>query len=599
MSKQILGGRYHILEHLGGGGFGQTYLAADQHLPGSPRCVVKRLQPRTTDGISLESARRLFNSEAEALHTLGKHDQIPFLLAHFEQDAQFYLVQEYVEGALLTEEVHPGNQLSEQQVIKLLQDLLQTLCTVHHHQVIHRDIKPSNLIRRSSDGKIVLIDFGSVKQINSQPLEQQGQVSITVAIGSLGYMPNEQLAGQPCLSSDIYAVGILALQALTGLDPRRLPKDPRTSELMWRELVAIRPIFADVLDTMVRYDFRQRYSSAKEALDALNHAVTPPGTALPSRQIDLSSEALDAHVAWLERADELFQKGRFEEAAQCYHKVIQAQPKAMTARFKLAIALETLERYEDAISAYDQIIQQQPEDYLAWVKKGKALESLNGLDQALEAYSEVLRLQPENYWTWADKGQLLVRLNRPDEALAAFNRAIQIKPDFQFAQDKRKELLITLQRVDQLYTLQHYDDAIAACDQTLEANPKDATAWFMRGMALENKEQLPEAAVAYNTVVGLQSDDYMAWFRLGGVLEKLKQFEKAAKAYSNVTHLQPENHWAWHQQGRMLEEMQNYQEAILTYQQALQIQPGFQPAQEACQRLLTQSLAPALSQFGS
>lgn len=595
MSIQILGGRYHILEHLGGGGFGQTYLAADQHLPGNPHCVVKRLQPRTTDSVSMESARRLFNSEAEALHILGNHDQIPFLLAHFEEKSQFYLVQEYIEGALLTEEIHSGNQLPEQQVIDLLQDLLTTLCTVHHHQVIHRDIKPSNLIRRARDGKVVLIDFGSVKQINSQPLEQQGQVSITVAIGSLGYMPNEQLAGQPCLSSDIYAVGILALQALTGLDPRRLPKDPRTSELMWRELVSINPAFADVLDTMVRYDFRQRYASAKEALDALNKAVTPPGIALPSRQIDLSSEDLEAHVAWLERADDLFQQNRFEEAAHCYERVVQAQPKALTANFKLAIALENLHHYEEAVLVYNRVIQMQPEDYLAWVKKGKALEQLGQAEKALDAYREVLRLQPENYWVWVDQGQMLEVLDRMDEALAAYNRAVQIKPDFEYAQEKRKQLLVKLQRVDQLYTLQHYDDAIAACDETLEANPQDATAWFMRGMALENKEQLAEAAVAYNTVVGLQSDDYMAWFRLGGVLEKLGHFERAAKAYSNVTHLQPQNHWAWHQQGRMLEALEDYQAAIAAYRQAIQIQPGFQPAEDACQRLLTQTLSPVLS----
>lgn len=597
MSIQILGGRYNVLHHLGGGGFGQTFLAQDRHLPGAPCCVVKRLQPRTSDSISLDSARRLFNAEAEALYELGSHDRIPRLLAHFEENAQFYLVQEYIEGPLLTEEIYPGHQLPENEVIELMQDLLETLCTVHYHQVIHRDIKPSNLIRRKRDNNIVLIDFGSVKQVSSQPVEQQGQVSITVAIGSLGYMPNEQLAGQPCFSSDIYAIGILALQALTGLEPRRLPKDPRTSELMWRELVSIKPAFADVLDRMVRYDFRQRYPTAQEALDALRRAVAPPGTTLiSSRRLDLDSAALEAHMAWLEQADELFQANRFEAAARCYQKVTQAQPKATTAWFKLGIALENIEQYEEAVDAYGQVTQLQPEDYLAWLKQGKALEQLHRYQEALTAYDEVLRLQPENYWAWADRGQLLERLDRTDDALAAYDRAVQLKPDFQLAIENRKRLLINLERVDQLYTLQHYDDAIAACDRTLKRDPDDVVAWFMRGMALENKKQLAEAAIAYNNVIRLQPDDHVAWFRLGSVLEDLGHPQRAAKAYGNVTRLQPQNHWAWHQWGRMLEQLEEYQEAISAYQQAATIRPTFQPAHLAHQRLLSHTVASSLSQ---
>ncbi|HEY9888913.1 MAG TPA: serine/threonine-protein kinase, partial [Candidatus Obscuribacterales bacterium] len=543
MSLNILGSRYQILQHLGGGGFGQTFLANDRHLPGHPCCVVKRLQPRMTDGVSLDSARRLFNAEAEALYVLGTHDQIPRLLAHFEENQQFYLVQEFVEGALLTEEIQAGYPLSETKTVEIIQDVLTTLCAVHDHHVIHRDIKPSNLIRRQSDRKIVLIDFGAVKQISIQPVEQLEPHSMTVAIGSLGYMPNEQLAGQPCLSSDVYAVGILALQALTGLDPRRIPKDPRTSELMWREMASVRPELAKVLDTMVRYDHRQRYPTANEALAALQQAIAPSTqTFIP--QIDLTSQALEAHVAWLERADELFEQGRFHEAARCYEKVVSVQPQAMTAWFKLGMALENIEQYALAAKAYKMVTQRQSEDYLAWLKLGKVWERLRKYEEALAAYDEVLKLQPKNYWAWADRGQLLERMEQVDEALEAYDRAIALKPDFQLAQDRRKRLLVDLKRVDQLYTLQHYDDAIAACDQALKENPEDATVWLMRGMALENQQQLAAAAIAYNTVIRLQSDDHVAWFRLGTVLEALGHPKRAAKAYGNVTRLQPQNHWA-------------------------------------------------------
>jgi serine/threonine protein kinase len=604
MAKQILGGRYRILYHLGGGGFGQTYLAEDRHLPGQPRCVVKRLQPRTTDAVSLESARRLFDAEADALYQLGSHTQIPRLLAHFEEKAQFYLVQEYVEGTLLTEEIRAGQQLSEPQVVDLLQDLLGTLRSVHEQQVIHRDIKPSNLIRRHSDRKVVLIDFGAVKQVSSQPIEMNGQVSITVAIGSLGYMPNEQLAGQPTLSSDIYAIGVLAIQALTGLEPKRLPKDPRTSEIMWRELATVKPVLADIIDKMVRYDFRQRYTSAIEAFNALN-ALNPANTgSVPGRQIDLaatssppdlSGDTTGSYLTWLERADELFQQGQFNDAVRWYTKVLQIQPSDLTAWFKLAMAQENLNHHEAALTAYDRVLQHQPDDYLAWLKRGKVLETLQRFEGALAAYDEVLRLQPDNYWTWNDRGQMLEKLDQLETSITSYNRAVQLKPGFQLALANRKRLLIALKRVEELYTLNHYDDAILACDQAIAENPKDANAWLLRGMALESLQQLPDAARAYNRVVQIQPQDHVTWFKLGCLLDILKRPQPATVAFGNVVRLQPKNHWAWHQWGCMLEQTDQLKEAISAYQQALTLKPDFQIARDAHQRVLSDAM-PSIQQ---
>ncbi|MFB2917083.1 GUN4 domain-containing protein [Aerosakkonema funiforme] len=280
MQGKTLGGRYQIISHLGGGGFGTTFLAVDRHLPGNPQCVVKQLKPRTADNPSaLQVARRLFNREAEVLYQLGNHDRIPRLFAHFEEEQEFYLVQEFVAGYELKQELRVGQQLNEAQVIVLLRDILEILGFVHQQNVIHRDIKPSNLIRRRLDGKLVLIDFGAVKQFGSQVINPEGETSLTIAVGSPGYMPNEQMAGKPRFSSDIFAVGIIGIQAATGLNPRQLPEDPRTCEIVWRNFVQVSSEFADVLDKMVRYDFRQRYQSADEALSALNSVPTTALTA--------------------------------------------------------------------------------------------------------------------------------------------------------------------------------------------------------------------------------------------------------------------------------------------------------------------------------
>jgi WD40 repeat protein/tRNA A-37 threonylcarbamoyl transferase component Bud32 len=277
MLGKTLSGRYQIVQHLGGGGFGQTYLAEDLQLPSNPLCVVKQLKPKCTDPLALQTAKRFFDTEAQVLYKLGNHDQIPRLLAHFEQEQEFYLVQEFIEGHDLKQELPPGRRLTEAQVIVLCQDILKILEFVHQQHVIHRDIKPANIIRRKQDGKLVLIDFGAVKEVTTQTVNPSGNTSFTVAIGSPGYMPNEQLGGKPQLCSDIYAVGVLGIQALTGLSPTQLPQDLKTSEILWRdkwqhntppEQVQISVELANVLDQMVRYDYRQRYQTVTEALQA-------------------------------------------------------------------------------------------------------------------------------------------------------------------------------------------------------------------------------------------------------------------------------------------------------------------------------------------
>jgi eukaryotic-like serine/threonine-protein kinase len=273
MLGKMLGGRYRIIKHLGEGAFGVTFVAEDMQRPGNPQCVVKQFQPKNTDPHTLQEARRLFDNEAKMLERLGTHDQIPRLLAHLEENEEFYLVQEFIEGHDLSQEVILRQKLSEAVVIKLLQDILEVLAFVHQHEIIHRDIKPSN-IRRRKDGKIVLIDFGAVKQISTQIVNAQGQTSFTIAIGTVGYMPSEQGSCNPQLSSDVYAVGMVGIQALTGIYPSYLQKDSRTGEIIWRHEAQVSQEFADILDKMVRYDFRQRYHSATDAQQALNELST-------------------------------------------------------------------------------------------------------------------------------------------------------------------------------------------------------------------------------------------------------------------------------------------------------------------------------------
>jgi serine/threonine protein kinase len=303
----ILHKRYEIIKDLGKGGFGNTYLAKDLG-PEKRHCVVKHLQPTDNSPTGLPLAQRFFDKEAQILHNLGNQcQQIPTLFDNFEEKGEFYLVQEFIDGHDLKKEIIADQQLSESDVISLLKSILEVLAVAHEHQpkaVIHRDIKPANLMRRRQDGQIILIDFGAVKEINQLIVKANGDVTTTVPIGTPGYMPREQAKGKPKLCSDVYAVGMIGIQALTGIQPHNLPDDPSTGEVSWRHLVQrVDSRLADVLDKMVRDNFSQRYQNAREALQALLFLSQPPGTPAPtptpaptSQRFDLEGVTIDGGV---------------------------------------------------------------------------------------------------------------------------------------------------------------------------------------------------------------------------------------------------------------------------------------------------------------
>ncbi|NEO54192.1 MAG: protein kinase [Okeania sp. SIO3B5] len=270
MTSKILRHRYKIISELGKGGFGTTYLAVDLDLPNHSQCVVKQLAPSDPRPEVFQVAKTLFEKEAITLQRLGEHNQIPRLFAYFEEGGQFYLVQEFIEGSDLTKEISYGNKLSENQTIQLLTEILEVLKYVHQQNVIHRDLKLQNIMRRKSDEKIILIDFGAVKEIKGLAITTGGNTTMTIAVGTPGYMPTEQAAGQPRFCSDIYAVGMIGIEALTGIPANRLVKDNSTGEIVWKNQVNVREKLVLILDKMVSDYWKNRYQSIDEVMVELS-----------------------------------------------------------------------------------------------------------------------------------------------------------------------------------------------------------------------------------------------------------------------------------------------------------------------------------------
>jgi CHASE2 domain-containing sensor protein len=263
MLGQTLAKRYRLTRILGAGGFGQTYLAVDIQQHHQPQCVVKQLKPASQDANFLAVARRLFETEVKTLRRLGDHPQIPALLDSFEEDNEFYLVQEFIDGPSLEDEIKQAKKFDEAAVIALLEDVLPVLQFIHEEHVIHRDLKPDNLIRRRESGEMVLIDFGAVKEIRTRLITGE-QTALTIGIGTQGYTPSEQLAGKPRYASDLYALGMTAIHAATGQAPSDLPEDFGTLDPCWQEYAELSPGLAILLGKMTRHYIRQRYQSAQE-----------------------------------------------------------------------------------------------------------------------------------------------------------------------------------------------------------------------------------------------------------------------------------------------------------------------------------------------
>jgi serine/threonine-protein kinase len=270
-SRLLLRDRYRVVKPLGQGGFGATFLANDEALPGEPSCVIKQLRPSGNAPHVLQMARELFEREAKTLGKIGNHPQIPRLLDYFEEQEQFYLIQEYISGATLQQEIKLNGVLSEAGVKQFLSEILPLLQYIHEQKVIHRDIKPANLIRRTQDTRMVLIDFGAVKnQITQTAVSQSEQTALTAyAIGTPGFAPPEQMAMRPVYASDIYALGVTCIYLLSAKTPKDLDYNPKTGEIMWEHMVQASDHLTSVLRKMLDVSVRHRYQSAEEVLRAL------------------------------------------------------------------------------------------------------------------------------------------------------------------------------------------------------------------------------------------------------------------------------------------------------------------------------------------
>ncbi|RMF20509.1 MAG: tetratricopeptide repeat protein [Cyanobacteria bacterium J083] len=582
---QIIGGRYQIVQELGRGAFGKTYLAEDIQIPGKPKCVVKQFKPMAQDSATLDVAKRLFVQEAEVLSKIGNdHSQIPRLLAYYPEE--LCLIQEFIAGKDLRQEILPEQKLPEGEVIKILKDILKVLVFIHGENVIHRDIKPSNVIRRAADGKLVLIDFGAVKEISSIQTNVHGETRVTVAIGTPGFMPSEQQVGRPCFSSDIYALGVMAMEALTGISPTKLQEDERFGKELLLQECDVSKKLAAVIDKMVRVDWRERYQSAQEVLkdlESLNHWKLPQFNLKRNKKIPLplllASFVGLVGAAYLvippaltiyyySKGKSLFEKKQFVDAITEYDKAISIYPNAKNAWLHRGYAFSKLKQFDQMLDSCQKAVEVSNPEFIHGLNcMALALQELDRGKEAIAIYNKLIALKPNDYRFWYNKGEVQLKEGLIQEALESFKQATVFKPDYHFAWNGWGNALVALGK--------------ANLNQPDKAQREKA------------KQYWREAIEIYTRAIEIKPDYEYAWLGRGNAKRLLKEYSSALQDYEQAIVINPEYYEAYYNKALTYDALNDCQAALDALNKAIRIRPGYTAAINKREQIKSRNNCPA------
>ncbi|NER33694.1 MAG: tetratricopeptide repeat protein [Oscillatoria sp. SIO1A7] len=580
---QLLDRRYRIVKVLGSGAFGQTYLAADTHRPGYPQCVVRQLRPTGEQPKNLHPIELIVKQKAESIEKLGKNNQIPQLLAFFEEEEEFYVVEEYIPGSGLDSELFPGQPLGEEKTVALLEEILEILIFVHSNEITHGNIKPENLIRHQVTGKLVLIDFKWLGADGEELLN--GDRSIPeVGVGiTQTYLPQEKTEEERGYAQDIHAVGAIGIQALVGLSIDDLSKLPLENNgtagtIIWRHRVEVRAGLADVIDKMVSPDPLQRYKSAKEVMADLRRVkirsqVPPPPPPVPQSSAQTTAGQTNGQTTgqttgqlpaeWQQdgkkKAEPIANEASQPESGGKQQNWIGVPIARVGAAVALLLALilgwtfySTYARKnhfqellgsgqqrsgsgdnQGAIQEYNKAIELNPNNHEAYHKRGNAQFDLRNYKEAIEDYTAAIKLKPEYVNAYYNRGLANDEAGNYGAAVEDYSKVIEIEPTDRDAYYKRAVAY---------HNLGNYSAAIADYTEAIQRNIDDlATAYISRGLS-HSADGNKQAAIAdYTQAITLEPNNADAYYSRGRARFFLADYQGAMEDYTEAIQLTPEN----------------------------------------------------------
>ncbi|MEL6927548.1 MAG: tetratricopeptide repeat protein [Cyanobacteria bacterium J06600_6] len=616
--KPVVGKRYQLIKELGKNELNKSYLANDTTMPGSFRCVVKQFPLAANQNVSSQKLKDRYENETYLWQQLADRDRVPPILACFEEDESLYLVRELIAGRNLAEQLEQHGKLNQEELFRLLKDVLSSLDSIHQLNFVHQNLRPSNIIRCDRQGKYLLVDFTLAEAITDQsPTEDR---ETTVFYGSNEYYPDQQLMKSVNPRQDIYALGAIAIEAITGKKPEEIPSNSSFKTLLAQQGSQFDSQLLQVIERMMNFDSVDNYSSAEEVIKELESLQLEPKIASddspaaseknghkpqprPST-LNVLKKVTDVHPQrprfkpkylltglvsllilggigellfpvlrpqyYCNRGKEILYDD-LKAALKSYQQAINLNSKSVCGWLGKAQTYYELERYPAAIAAYDRVDRLKPDLVETWQGRGEVLYRLERFEAATTAYNKTLRMQPDNSAVWNRKGKALYKLELFPEALAAQDKAISLDPDNIQALTDRGIALIGLGQFQQ---------ALAAFNQAQEIDPLDPKLWQNKALVLQylNRPQestrlYQEALEAYDSVIIQNPQNITALLDKANVLSKLQRHEQALNTYEQAVFINENSHLTWLGKGNALFALQRYDEALAAFDRAVKVQP--------------------------
>ncbi|MEM6519556.1 MAG: tetratricopeptide repeat protein [Cyanobacteria bacterium P01_D01_bin.71] len=583
-TQNLLGGRYQLISVLNEQPSGRTMLAADAHYPGHPHCVVRELHLPTRNPMTRQFILRLLKQKAAVLEDLGQHPQIPNAYAAFDVEQSFYIVQEFIPGRSLDEELQPGQPWSPSAVTDFLREVLPVLGFAQAHGVVHGNLKPSKLIRHAETGQLMVLDFGSIKNV-SQKVTSKGQTSTHNFSESAHpiYLAPEQLHNQPLFCSDHYALGMMVVQALTGLPVNELPtaQNPEQPEILTsllKTVPSLDPALSHLLSQMVHAIPERRYQKATDILAELERwqEVTPPAPPAPPHPPAVEWQPAETSpVPTASRARRSWPwplVGALGLAALIGATAVVAfkLPQRFIARRHLnAAAAVATDDPQAAIDRYTQALALLPDHAEALIQRGQLYFDSGNPEAALADISAAIAQAPDSSDYVYERANMRFNLGDVQGAIDDYTQAISKDASFAKAYANRGSARASWG--DDRGAIDDYTQAIA-----LAVQPEiEAAAYLNRCLSYSNLNEQQLALNDCSAAINLRPSHALAYQNRGLVRRRLGDFQGSLQDYNIAIQIEPNSPDPYYNRGLTRQVLNDLSGAMADFSQAIAIDANY------------------------
>jgi tetratricopeptide (TPR) repeat protein len=589
-AQNLLGGRYQFIQALNTHPSGRTFLAADVHYPGHPKCVVRELRLPTRNPMTRQFILRLLKQKVAVLEEIGQHPQVPDTSAAFDVDQSFFIVQEFIPGQSLLDLLAASGPWTVNEAIAFLQEVLPVLHFAQDHGVIHGNLKPSKLIRHHVDNKWVVLDFGSIKNISQhiagKQKGQNGHNENGRQRGQSVYVAPEQYQQQTLFCSDHYALGMIVIQAMTGRHPEELPQVQAANRheqltAMLRGVPKIPPAFANLLMRMVHAHPQRRYQKAAEILNDLEDLLeasqtlalpTENAVTAPSTPPAVAVKATDPPPARSRRAwmrPVLGMLGLVTLVGLAAVFGLKVPQRLAAQRHMTQAEAIAAENPEGAIAAYSQALEQVPQQPEALAARSQLYFEQGDVQAALADISEAIDQAPDNPDYNYSRGNFRFTLGDIQGAINDYTQAIELKPTFTKAYVNRGSARADWG--DDRGAVDDYSQAIELATDT----DTEAAAYLNRCLSYSNLDEQELALSDCSAAINQRPSHALAYQNRGLVRRRLGDLQGSLQDYNIAIQIDPNSPDPFYNRALTRQALNDRPGAMEDLSQAIAIDPTY------------------------